>query len=240
MICPWAGGAVRYRPVLTGPVAIPGIVLFLGAAIPGDIPHIGSVGTSPGLPSPRHYARNARKGPSESGSGPAPKPRSRACPSARSRPPRVSAPVGIPARSPVATVSTQAEPTRRTTPEAAPSRGLPDLLTRWPSSSRCREWLERLDRGELVVVNLRPETDPETEYVAFDRPRVLRVLSHIIADSWPDTRRSPTRSRPQSRTPRPGVPATGDGWRSPTPPPKRLSDTGRTGGLMGRSGPSAS
>jgi hypothetical protein len=32
------------------------------------------------------------------------------------------------------------------------------------------------------VVNLRPETDPETEYVSFDRPRVLRVLSHIIAD----------------------------------------------------------
>ena len=66
--------------------------------------------------------------------------------------------------------------------EAAPSQGLPDLLTRWQSSSRCREWLERLDCGELVVVNLRPETDPETEYVAFDRPRVLRVLSHIIAD----------------------------------------------------------
>ena len=66
--------------------------------------------------------------------------------------------------------------------EAAPSRGLPDLLTRWPSSSRCREWLERLDCGELVGVNLRPETDPETEYVSFDRPRVLWVLSHIIAD----------------------------------------------------------
>jgi hypothetical protein len=46
---------------------------------------------------------------------------------------------------------------------------------------RCREWLERLDRGEPVVVNLRPETDPETEYVAFDRPRVLRVLARIIA-----------------------------------------------------------
>src|SRR5512135_1411235 len=44
---------------------------------------------------------------------------------------------------------------------------------------RCREWLERLDRGEKVVVNLRPETDPETEYVAFDRPR---VLARIIAD----------------------------------------------------------
>src|SRR6516162_6834088 len=47
---------------------------------------------------------------------------------------------------------------------------------------RCHEWLERLDRGERVVVNLRPETDPETEYVAFDRPRVLRVLARIIAD----------------------------------------------------------
>jgi len=32
------------------------------------------------------------------------------------------------------------------------------------------------------VVNLRPETDPETEYVSFDRPRVLRVLARIIAD----------------------------------------------------------
>jgi hypothetical protein len=32
------------------------------------------------------------------------------------------------------------------------------------------------------VVNLRPETDAETESVAFDRPRVLRVLARIIAD----------------------------------------------------------
>src|SRR3954465_1612086 len=46
----------------------------------------------------------------------------------------------------------------------------------------CHEWLERLDRGEPVVVNLRPETDPETKYVAFDRPRVLRGLARIIAD----------------------------------------------------------
>jgi hypothetical protein len=34
----------------------------------------------------------------------------------------------------------------------------------------------------MVVMNLRPETDPETEYVSFDRPRVLRVLARIIAD----------------------------------------------------------
>ena len=47
---------------------------------------------------------------------------------------------------------------------------------------QCREWLERSDRGERVVVNLRPETDPEMEYVAFNRPCVLRVLARIIAD----------------------------------------------------------
>src|SRR3954463_1601295 len=46
---------------------------------------------------------------------------------------------------------------------------------------RCREWLERLERGEPVVVNLRPETAPETAYVAFDRSRVPRVLARIIA-----------------------------------------------------------
>ena len=32
------------------------------------------------------------------------------------------------------------------------------------------------------MVNLRPETDPETEDVSFDRPCVLRVLDRIIAD----------------------------------------------------------
>ena len=47
---------------------------------------------------------------------------------------------------------------------------------------RCRDWLERLKRGEEVVVNLRPETDAETEYVWFDRPRMRRVLARIIAD----------------------------------------------------------
>jgi hypothetical protein len=32
-----------------------------------------------------------------------------------------------------------------------------------------------------VVVNLRPETDPEAEFLVFDRSRVLRVLGRIIA-----------------------------------------------------------
>jgi len=183
-------GAGNYSPVLRVPLPVGGIVLFWGAAIPGDIPHIGTVGTSPGVPSPRHYARNAWKGPSESASGPSSKPVSRVCPSVRSRPPRVSAPVGTQllgsdeAREIPRWLSQQRGPNRPDEPrqKAAPSQGLTDLQTRWQSSSRCREWLEHLDCGELVVVNLRPETDPETEYVSFDRPRVLQVLSHIIAD----------------------------------------------------------
>ena len=70
--------------------------------------------------------------------------------------------------------------------EAAPSQGHPDLRARLAGEMdalrRCHEWLERLERGEPVVVNLRPETDPETEYVAFDHSRVLRVLARLIAD----------------------------------------------------------
>jgi hypothetical protein len=31
-------------------------------------------------------------------------------------------------------------------------------------------------------VNLRPESEEETEFVPFDRPRVLRVLARIAAD----------------------------------------------------------
>jgi hypothetical protein len=70
--------------------------------------------------------------------------------------------------------------------EAALPRGHRDLRARLADGldalRRCREWLERLERGERVAVNLRPESDPETEYVSFDRPRVLRVLARIIAD----------------------------------------------------------
>jgi hypothetical protein len=70
--------------------------------------------------------------------------------------------------------------------EAAPPRGHRDLRARLAGEldalRRCREWLERLERGDQVMVNLRPESDPETEYVLFDRPRVLRVLDRIIAD----------------------------------------------------------
>jgi hypothetical protein len=47
---------------------------------------------------------------------------------------------------------------------------------------RCAEWLHRLERGENVVVNLRPDEDVETEFVAFDRPRLVRVLERIAGD----------------------------------------------------------
>ena len=61
----------------------------------------------------------------------------------------------------------------------------PDVPTRLADElealRRCREWLGRPEREAPVVMNLRPETDPETEFVMFDRSRVLRVLGRIIA-----------------------------------------------------------
>jgi hypothetical protein len=38
------------------------------------------------------------------------------------------------------------------------------------------------ERGESVVVNLRPDADVETEFVGFDRPRVVRALKRFAAD----------------------------------------------------------
>jgi AraC-like DNA-binding protein len=46
----------------------------------------------------------------------------------------------------------------------------------------CIDWLERLGRGEMVVVNLRPDTEDEHEFVPFDQARVLRVLARIASD----------------------------------------------------------
>jgi hypothetical protein len=46
----------------------------------------------------------------------------------------------------------------------------------------CIAWLERLEQDAHVVVNLRPVSAETTEFVPFDRPRVLRVLTRIAAD----------------------------------------------------------
>ena len=47
---------------------------------------------------------------------------------------------------------------------------------------RCIDWLGQMERGENVVVNLRLDTDTETEYVPFDRARVMRILGRIASD----------------------------------------------------------
>ena len=46
----------------------------------------------------------------------------------------------------------------------------------------CIGWLEQLERGEMVVVNLRPDTDDHAQLTRFDHARVMRVLARITAD----------------------------------------------------------
>ena len=67
------------------------------------------------------------------------------------------------------------EEAERPEPESIPSR----LSREVEALRRCVDWLQRLERGENVIVNLRLDTDVETEFVSFDRPRVVRVLERI-------------------------------------------------------------
>jgi hypothetical protein len=46
----------------------------------------------------------------------------------------------------------------------------------------CIEWLEKLARGEKVVVNLRASIDPRTAYAGIDHEWVLRVLKRVAAN----------------------------------------------------------
>jgi hypothetical protein len=55
----------------------------------------------------------------------------------------------------------------------------------------CLAWLEQLDQGKKVVVNLRPDTDEHTQFVRFDHARVLRVLVRITSDFDALARRAP-------------------------------------------------
>ena len=73
------------------------------------------------------------------------------------------------------------------------------------------------------MVNLRPASEEETEFVPFERPRVLRVLARIAADLDALARHAPAnavgvadsqeerRARPRQRL------------AEPEPPPRRLS-----------------
>jgi hypothetical protein len=56
----------------------------------------------------------------------------------------------------------------------------------------CIDWLMRWERGEMVVVNLRPDTEDATEFVWFDQARVHRVLARIAADLDVLARHDPT------------------------------------------------
>jgi hypothetical protein len=71
---------------------------------------------------------------------------------------------------------------------AVPARGAQEVeVLRW-----CIDWLAQLERGEMVVVNLRPDTEDVTECVRFDQARVRRVLARIAADLDALARHDPT------------------------------------------------
>jgi IclR helix-turn-helix domain len=55
----------------------------------------------------------------------------------------------------------------------------------------CMAWLEQLEQGERVVVNLRPDTDDQTQFTRFDHARVMRVLARITSDLDALARRDP-------------------------------------------------
>jgi AraC-like DNA-binding protein len=60
----------------------------------------------------------------------------------------------------------------------------------------CIDWLAQLERGERVVVNLRPDSEDVTEFVRFDQARVRRVLARIAADLDALARHDPTTETP--------------------------------------------
>ena len=47
---------------------------------------------------------------------------------------------------------------------------------------RCIDWLGRIESGESVLVNLRLDTEENTEYVTLDHARVMRILGRIASD----------------------------------------------------------
>lgn len=67
---------------------------------------------------------------------------------------------------------------------------------------QCIGWLEKLARGERVVINLRADSDPERSYVGVDQAWVLRVLKRITADlDKLSGHLSPTEDNPDDNNP---------------------------------------
>ena len=80
-------------------------------------------------------------------------------------------------------------------PDTDPSAPDASIRTRIASEVEvlrwCIGWLEQLERGEMVVVNLRPDTDDHTQLTRFDHARVMRVLARITSDFDALARRGP-------------------------------------------------
>jgi hypothetical protein len=86
----------------------------------------------------------------------------------------------------------------------------------------CLGWLERLEHEDHVVVNLRPESEEETEFVPFDRPRVLRVMARMAAD-LDELARRPREHTEESAAGREALRARHrQRLAEPEPPPRRL------------------
>jgi hypothetical protein len=70
--------------------------------------------------------------------------------------------------------------------EAGPAGSNAEMCSRLASEvkvlRRCIDWLGRIESGESVVVNLRLDTEENTEYVTFDHARVMRILGRIASD----------------------------------------------------------
>ncbi len=63
-------------------------------------------------------------------------------------------------------------------PEAWQQRVADEIeVLRW-----CIDWLEQLDQGRPVVVNLRADQDSKTAYAPFDQARVRQVLKRVAGD----------------------------------------------------------
>lgn len=106
------------------------------------------------------------------------------------------------------------------TPSPADWRRVADEaeVLRW-----CIAWLERLEHEAHVVVNLRPASEDETEFVPFDRPRVLRVLARIAADLDALTRRSLASVPEEADSQEEHRARHRQRLAEPEPPPRRLS-----------------
>jgi hypothetical protein len=87
--------------------------------------------------------------------------------------------------------------------------GRPDLsVRRWTPQPTAGSGPLRPQRQEAAPSRVHPDLPAR---IAGERDALRRFRVN-----WPETRRSPTRSKPKSRTPTPGASAAGDGWRRPT------------------------